>query len=344
MHFLALIGRISPFIFAVLAPVFLFLVWFNLGFLKPYDKSTTSLVAVEIPKDASIEDVARMLSDNGVVRSSFATKLLIKRIGKRMGKEISFLEGEYEVSPAEPPSRVVSHLMEGNTVKRSFTISAGETYRDIAQAIEDSALYPKEVILKAMTKRDLLLRLKLDAGIPEGYFLPGEFTFSKPVTPEEVVEKMIRESSAIFKAKFPDIGERIVKLDLDVYRLLTLASMLEKEGSTTEMRKNIASVYYNRIMLQMPFESYETMRYPMQDKTTQITNREIDVPGPYNTFLRWGFPASPICTPSIDSIDAALFPSQTEFLYFVPNPSSIKDFSLTFNEHQNKLKKKGKAR
>ena len=140
MHFLAFIGRLSPFIFAVLLPVFLFLVWFNLGFLKPYDKNATSLVAIEITKDASIEEVARMLADNGVVRSSFATKLLIKRIGKRMGNEISFLEGEYEVSPAEPPSRVVSHLMEGNTIKRSFKINAGETFRDIAQAIDDSAV------------------------------------------------------------------------------------------------------------------------------------------------------------------------------------------------------------
>jgi UPF0755 protein len=340
MQFLVFIGKISPFLLAVLTPMFLFLAWFNLGFLKPYDETVKSLVVIEIPKNAEIEEVAKLLVENEVVRSSFATKLLFTRIGKKMDREFSILEGEYELSPAEPPSRVVSHIMEGNTIKRSFKIHASQTFRDICQAIEDSGLYPTEVMLQAMTKRDLLLKLKLDAGIPEGYFLPGNFTFSKPITPEEVVEKMIRESSAIFKNKFPNVGERINKLDLDIYRLLTLASMLEKEGSTIEMRKNIASVYYNRIMLQIPFESYETIRYSMDNKDAKITNREMDTPGPYNTFLRSGFPASPICTPSIESIEAALYPSQTEFLYFSPNPSSISDFSLTYNQHKKKLKNK----
>ncbi len=336
MKFLAFIGRTAPFVFAVFVPVFLALVLFNVWFLKPADKFSTELIPVEIPKDASVEQVADILASRNLVRSRFATRILLNRIQKKQETPLTIVEGEYEISPALTPSEVLSHVLEGKTIKRTFRIKEKDTYFDIAAAIERSGLFPKETMLQVMRRRDLLIKLRLNAGIPEGYFLPGEFTFSKPITPEAVFETIIKKSQEDFNASFPTRQNRLEKLYLDTYQLLILASIIEKEGSTTEMKKLISSVYYNRLMLQMPFESEEVLAYALEKGVNEVSLQDRTVAGPYNTFLRWGLPATPICTPGKDSISASLFPTRSEYLYFLPNPGTTADFSYTLDEHRQK--------
>jgi UPF0755 protein len=340
MKFFAFIGRISPFVFAVFVPVFIALVWFNLGFLKPADSGAAEPAFIEIPEGASIEKVAEILLAGNLVRSGFAAKLLLSRAQKKQGSPLVFTSGEYEILPSLPPGQVISRIIQGETIKRNFRIKEGDTYHDIAESIAQAGLFPKEEMIQAMTRRSLLLKLKLNAGIPEGYFLPGEFTFAKPVTPEHVFETMIKKSQEEFEGAFPNVSERLEKLQLDLYELLTLASIIEKEGSNLEVKKIISSVYHNRLALQLPFESDHILAYYLKKPVQNITPGDRDVQGPYNTFLRSGFPATPVCTPGKDSISAALFPVRTEFLYFTKDPKGANNFSHTLEEHRKKLAKK----
>jgi UPF0755 protein len=339
MKFFAFIGRISPFVFAVFVPVFIALVWFNLGFLKPVDKDSKELVSVEIPRNATIDDVADVLSSQNLIRSSFAGTLLLKRAKKKQGLDaLVFTEGEYEISQSLTPAEVISKVLQGDTIKRSFKISEGDTFYDIAQSIEDSGLFTKDEMLRAMTNRSKLVTLKLNAGIPEGYFLPGEFVFSKPITPEQVFETMIKRSREDFEKSFTNISKRLEELSIDLYQLLTLASIIEKEAKSVEMKKLVSSVYHNRLLLQVPLESDHILAYYLKKEVSAVTTADREAPGPYNTFLKSGLPATPICTPGKESISAVIFPTRSEYLYFVPPPENVKLFSYTLDEHLEKLK------
>lgn len=339
MKFFAFIGRFSIFIFAAFLPVFIALVWFNVVFLKPYDKSAEVPVSVEIPKNASIDEVAEVLAESGAIRNSFAGKFLLQRIQKKHETPLVIKEGEYEILPSLTPSEVLEQILESKTVKRTFRITEGDTFHDIAESIEKAGLFAKDVMVKAMTQRGTMLKLKLNAGIPEGYFLPGEFTFSKPITPEQVFESMIKRSQQEFDRSFENIGRRLERMHLDYYQLITLASILEKEGGSLEMKKLISSVYHNRLALQVPLESDEVLAYGLKKKSQDITPRDRDIRGPYNTHSLSGLPATPICTPGKDSLSAALFPTRSDFLYFLPKPNSPSNFSYRLDEHLAKQKR-----
>lgn len=334
------IGRIAPFLLAIFVPVFIALVLFNLWFLKPAVPGSMELYSVEVKNGDGIKEVAESLSLSGLVRSSFAARILLGRIEKKQGKTLDVPEGEYEISPALSPSQVINRLVEGRTIQRKFRINEGDTYQDIAASIEASGLFSKETMLQVMKKRDLLIKLRLSAGIPEGYFLPGEFTFSKPITPEKIFETLIRKSQVDFDESFPNILGRIEKLYLDFYQLLTLSSIIEKEGGSQEIKKLVSSVYHNRLILQMPLETDITLAYYLDKKVSDVSPKDRIADGPYNTFKRVGLPVTPICTPGKESISSALFPARSEYLYFLPQPRTSEDFSLTLEEHLEKLKKR----
>ncbi len=319
LRIIKLIGRIAPYYLAISIPIFLILLLSNLLFLRPIDRDSKERISFEITEESKKDVIANILKNQGLARSSYALSFMIKRTESQKEKELVLTPGEYELSPTLSPKQLAESLWDLQKISRTFAIKAGDSYIDVAKNIDSSGLFKTEEVLSAMSQRALLIKLRLSAGIPEGYFLPGSYTFTKPIKAEEVIESLIKSSQAEINKMIPTFESRVRDLKLDRYQVLTLASLLEKEGLGEDEKKNFASLLLNRLTLEMPLESLPSLNYGinvLRSTNNPLTDADKANPNPYNTFIRPRLPATPICTPTIASIRAVLYPSDSTYIYF----------------------------
>ncbi len=190
------------------------------------------------------------------------------------------------------------------------------------------AAYPN--LLSSLPAADSGVKYQL-----EGYLFPATYEYYKGTTMEELVEQMIAAMDARLQPYYGQLASK----GLDVNSLLTLASLVEKEGSTDEDRRNIASVFYNRINAGMPLQSNIAILYAtgqLGEKTTLAEDAAIDtsIDSPYNIYVHTGLMPGPVDTASLSAIEATINPNKTDYYYFVADVTTgTVYFSKTIEEH-----------
>ncbi|MEZ4180505.1 MAG: endolytic transglycosylase MltG [Candidatus Doudnabacteria bacterium] len=245
------------------------------------------------------------------------------------------------------------------------TILEGWTLVEVAQELEEKGLFSSEDFLSAAQKFDTstyALLDKPDSSSLEGYLFPDTYQFAKQSTPELVIDKMLQNFAKRLNSigvtqsdqdfTIPNYGNlNITGADrepgISLYDVITLASIIERESggngsvdgplSLNEERRLVASVFYNRLEIGQALESDATVNYITGKKTPGVSLNDTEVNSPYNTYKYPGMPPGPIGNPSLGSIEAALRPASSDYLYFLhKQPSGLVDFSKTFPEHVSK--------
>ena len=240
----------------------------------------------------------------------------------------------------------------------NVTIIEGWQISDLAEDLQNKNLVSSATFYKALktinTSDYPLLAAKPAKASLEGYIFPDTYRVYKPknLADENFAQDLIKKTLDNFQAKFtPEMAARAKSLGLSVYQVLTLASIIEKETGRNvvtpeqkqallDERKNVASVFYNRMKAGMPLESDATINYVTGKNNPMPTDVELKTASPYNTYTNKGLPPGPICNPSLSSLVAALYPNQTGYYFFLhKQPSGEPVFSKTFEEHvSNKFK------
>lgn len=337
LQFVKFIGRLAPYYLAIAFPVFILLTLNSLLFLKPIDKSSKDKISFEITNESNKDQIAQILAERRIARSAFGIGFLLKKEEAKQGKELKLSPGEYELSPALTPKEISQNLWNLNKISRTLAIKAGENYKEVAQSISNSGIFPLDTILSAMTQRALLVKLKLSAGIPEGYFLPGSYSFTKPITPEELIETLVKRSDTKLNTEIPEFKARAKELKLDQYEVIILASLLEKETLNDSEQKNFSSLLHNRLILGMPLESIPALNYGiniLKGSNAPLTEEDKSSSNPYNTFIKNKLPVTPICSPSLASIRAVLSPNETNFIYFRRNSNGTISYFANIKKFQ----------
>ena len=148
-----------------------------------------------------------------------------------------------------------------------------------------------------------------------------------------MVKRMVAEWKTQLDSKIPGWRERASELGFSTIQMMTLASIIEKETGDKNERAIISSVFHNRMRIGMPLQSDPTVIYGKKDFTGNLTKEDLKTPTPYNTYINTGLPPTPICNPGIESIKAALFPQDTDFLYFVARGNGTHQFSAMYKDH-----------
>jgi UPF0755 protein len=211
----------------------------------------------------------------------------------------------------------------------AVTIPEGYNLFDIAQAVEGAGLVPHERFLATAAAETRLIR-QWDprATSLEGYLFPDTYRFSRHTTPEMMLTAMTRR-----------FGQMAVRLGLagpDVPRILTMASLVEREVRQNAERPMVAGVFVNRLRLRMPLQTDPAVVYASMLRGTWtgvIHQSELHSNSPYNTYMHTGLPPGPICNPGVAAIKAALEPVTTDYLYFVANPDGTTKFAKSLGEH-----------
>jgi len=178
--------------------------------------------------------------------------------------------------------------------------------------------------------------LGLGAETLEGYLFPDTYFFPKDVTVEKIISTMVLRFWSIFS---PAWKERAKHYGLTVHQVVTLASIIEKETGAAFERPLISSVFHNRLRKKMRLESDPTVIYGIKNFDGNLTRKHLKTRTPYNTYAIRGLPVGPIANPGRASLEAALFPEKTSFIYFVSKKDTTHHFSTNLKEHNRAVRK-----
>lgn len=309
-------------------------VFFGLAFLE-YEKRSVSddknTVLLEITPGMSLSEIPELLYQKGVVRNrlAFYWGVLQQNAFHRIQA------GEYELSPSMSVNDVLNILIKGLVKRYALVVPEGFNVFDIARRLNEMGLCPFSVFLRISKSPDFLKRVHVDVDSLEGYLFPDTYWFTKKTSAEKIAETMTRRFWQVWNENGYEI--RAKAMNISVKDVLTLASIIEKETSIREERPLISAVFWNRLRKGMPLQADPTVIYGLLSETEPfkdtITAADLRSSTPYNTYIIKGMPRGPICNPGKDSIEAALFPVDAPYLYFVAQADGSHYFSSNLREH-----------
>jgi UPF0755 protein len=271
----------------------------------------------------STRRIAVELKKAGVIRSELAF-----RLWHALHRKPSLKAGEYLFERAASLPQVHERIARGDIYFHVVTIPEGYTMFDIAKAMEDAGLGPAaDFVHVAETQTQLISDLAPEAKSLEGYLFPNTYEFTRTESLEEMAATMVHQ----FRQVAQQIG-----LNSDVPRIVTMASIVEKETAAPEERPRVASVYYNRLAQKMALDADPSVIYAellTGSYQGSLHHADLAVNSPYNTYRFPGLPPGPIANPGKGALEAALHPDSTKFLYFVSDGNGHHRFASSLEEH-----------
>ena len=328
--------------------------------LEPINTEAKKTIQVEIPEGSSTKEIANILFENDLIKNATVFNYYSK-----IKSYNNYQSGFYNLSQSMSVDDLAKALQESGTPTAQeepagkVLIVEGYTLTQIANSVTlnaktddktDKTPFTSEEFLATVTNQEFIDRMvatypNLFASLPaadsgviyrlEGYLFPAVYDYYDDTTIEDLVEQMISTTDARLQPYY----EAIANKNLTVNEVLTLASLVEKEGSTDEDRRNIASVFFNRLNAEMPLQSNIAILYAqgkLGEETTlaEDTNIDTSIESPYNIYWRAGLMPGPVNSPSLSAIEAVLNANATDYYYFVADVTTgTVYFANTIEEH-----------
>ena len=290
-------------------------------------------VAFSIEKGEPLKSVAERLEREGLIRSADFLILL----AKLKGSETLFQTGSYLVPWGKTTLDIHHYFITGSQYLIRATVPEGWTLSRVAEYLEAKKIASKEAFLAAAKNRELLDKLGIPGASAEGYLFPDTYFFPEKYPPEKVVGRMAANFFKKLKEIDPEYGELTQKALLEK---IVLASIIEREYRSPEEAPLMASVFYNRLGINMALGSCATVEYIITEIQKKphpeyLTFEDLDIASPYNTYRHPGLPPGPIANPGKTALQAAFSPAKTDYWYFVlKDPATGKHFfSRNLQEH-----------
>ena len=324
--------------------------------LQPVDADSKQYVTVQIPEGSNVQEIGKTLEDAGLIKHGLVFSLYAKY------KNYADLKsGYYNLQKSMSTEDIIHELQKGGTaeaqepVLATLTIPEGYTIDQMAQAVgqlqgdfkepltadaflakvQDESFISQEVakypsLLESLPTKESGVRYRL-----EGFLFPATYSIKESTTVESLIDEMLAAMDKTLAPHYSTIKSK----NLTVNELLTIASLVEKEGAKTEDRKLIAGVFYNRLNLGMPLQSNIAILYAqgkLGQKISLADDAGIDttINSPYNVYTKAGLMPGPVDSPSLDAIEASINQTKSDNLYFVANVTDGKVYyAATQEEH-----------
>ncbi len=278
---------------------------------------------VEIPAHTGTMGIAAALEQGGAIRSRWIFA------GLREVEGGTLKAGEYRFDHPASMLEVYSRLRRGDVFTIAVVIPEGFNLFDVAQAVESAGLASREEFMgAAKANAQLVRRWDPRATSVEGYLFPDTYRFSRHTTPGAMLGAMTR--------RFGQVALRMGLAGPEVSRVVTMASLVEREVHMDAERPVVAGVFENRLRLGMPLQTDPAVVYASMLRGTWtgvIHQSELHSDSPFNTYTHKGLPPGPICNPGVAALQAALHPAATDYLYFVANADGSTRFARGLGEH-----------
>jgi UPF0755 protein len=312
-------------IFLVIAGILGFAAW---EFLSPYQGNSGG-VFVELERGTTTRQLANALQNKGVIRSRYAFL-----IWRALHPNATLQAGEYWFDKPLTPGEVFEKIRRGQIYFEELVVPEGSNIYDISRLLKNLHSIQPEDFLKAAADPQMIRDLDPAAPTLEGYLFPSTYRVTRKTTAAELCQSMTGEFRRQWRILFASAG----RSGTDVHRVVTMASMVEKETAVPDERPLIAAVFENRLRRNMLLQCDPTVVYASLRQNRYrgtIYRSDLASTDPYNTYTHAGLPPGPVSNPGLASLKAALDPAKADYLYFVAQPGSSGHhrFSSTLQEH-----------
>jgi UPF0755 protein len=285
-----------------------------------------SPLAFDLKAGSSFRSAARQMADAGAIGDPQWFVLL----GRVMGDATQIKAGNYEIESPITPLELLRKITRGDFTQVAVTFIEGWTFKQVRAVLDEHAFVKHES--QGLSDRDLAHRIGVPDDVPEGWFFPDTYHFSKNASDIAI----LRRAHGLMRVRLKVLWEkRDASLPLrSPYEALILASIVEKETGRASERGMVASVFVNRLKIGMKLQTDPTVIYGMGNSFDgNIRKRDLTADTPWNTYTRAGLPPTPIAMPGVASLQAALNPATSNAFYFVSRGDGTSQFSRTLEEH-----------
>ena len=285
----------------------------------------SKFVEVFVPKGSSPHKISKILKDSEVI---YSQKIFLALV-KIYGYSTKLQAGLYDFDTKDSLNTIIKKLKNGESKNIKITIPEGFNIKQTAKVLQENNICNEENFIKLATDQN-----------KEGYLFPNTYFLLPQMSEQEVIKIMNGEFNKFWTK---EKEERLLQINKTKKDVIILASIVEKEAIADNERPIIAGIFLNRLAKGMKLESCSTVLYAMGINKERLTFKDLKFDSPYNTYKYKGLPPGPICNPGAESIDAVLYPQQTDSLFFVSKGNGTHYFSSTFEQHvKNKIESKKK--
>ncbi len=307
----------------------LFINWLNKGG-SPLNPGSTDTILVTVPPGTSTSGIGVLLESEGVISDARVFRLK-SRLDGHDGK---FRAGEYSLSPGMSMDEIIEQLLAGRDSTTRFTIPEGYDIRRTADVLEAQGFIDRETFYKEIEEGEFdywfVRDLPKGENRLEGYLYPETYEIFVNASEHDIINRMLSQFNRVFTEEHRN---RMEELGLSLAEVMNMASIIEREAVVSEDRPIISGVFYNRLKIGMPLQSCATVQYILGEQKPVLSIADTQIESPYNTYIYKGLPPTPICSPGIESINAALWPEETNYIYFLAKGDGSHVFSVTYEEH-----------
>jgi len=284
-------------------------------------------VQIDVSEGTNAHAIARRLIDADLVQSRYPVLFWVKV--RQASQKIHV--GRYRIPKGRSAYWIVDDLMQGRTEKLRVVIPEGWASWQIAERLEASGICPAAPFLDLVKKKKL-----------EGVLFPATYDFEAGLSPETVVSRLSGRFEQIWTSA---MDARAKEIGMTRNEVVTMASIVEREVRVRDEGPMISAAYHNRLRRGMKLDADPTVQYALGHWKTRLTYADYrNTNSPYNTYLHPGLPPAPICSPGLESLNAALWPAKSDALFFVAQDDGRHSFSATYREHVNKVNRRNRVR
>ena len=301
------------------------LIIFVTSMLSVNNREVNSSV-ITIEKGMSLNSVSNLLLENEIIvnQNIFKLKVITRGLASKIPTGRFLIDGK--ISDA----LLIDLIFNKGPIKLKLTIPEGSQSKNLFKDI-NTLLNTDYDFNKYFNSTKILEQYKVDASSLEGYLYPDTYYLYHDSSPEEIIDILLSE----FWKKFDEnLQDRANQLGFSVHEVVTLASIIEGEAMLDSERSTISSVYHNRLKINMKLQADPTIQYIIPGPPKTLSNRDLRIKSDYNTYQNYGLPPGPINNPGIASIKAALYPEDTNFLFFVAQGDGSHAFTTNEKDHE----------
>jgi UPF0755 protein len=302
-----------------------FLIILSTAFLSVNNREIEAKT-ISISKGMSLNSVINLLHKNNLIvnKNVLKAKILIRGLASKVPTGTFLIEGK--VSDAI----LIDSIFNKGPIKLKLTIPEGTSAKKIFESI-NLLLKTDHRFDNLFTEKNILNKYNISGSSLEGYLYPNTYFFFNDTSPADIVDTLVSQFWIEFDQK---LLNRANELGLSVHEVVTLASIIEGEAMLDSERSTISSVYHNRLKINMKLQADPTIQYIIEGPPKTLSTRDLRIKSPYNTYQNYGLPPGPINNPGIQSIKAALYPLETDYLFFVAQGDGSHKFTTNERDHE----------
>ncbi|OUX32034.1 MAG: hypothetical protein CBE24_04045 [bacterium TMED264] len=294
-------------------------------------------VTVSIKPGFTLGKISDLLYEKGIISS----KHMFELAALAMGKEKEFPIGTFQIVNTRTNYDIINQLVNESPEIVKVRILEGWNSRQIASYLADTMGFDSTEVVELAHDKDFISQNDLEVSSLEGYLFPDTYLFFKGESPSNILSHLVKQHK-MFWNKTYEI--RAMQINLSKHDVVTLASIIEGEAIFDSERPKISAVYHNRLNINMKLQADPTIQYIINEPPRRLLNKDLKIKSPYNTYLNKGLPPGPINSPGKQSLLAALFPEENDFLFFVASGDGYHTFSTNKKDHDKAKRKFQKIR